>query len=161
MPPRAVKIGMLGTKELAETVGEFLQNITSTIEPKPWIVLDPVMISTSGHKLIDNEATRAMMTSVFPFTDVLTPNKYEAEALLKRKLQTPQDVEQGAKDLLAMGVKSVLIKGGHSLEETMESTDVNGASGFAQDYFLSSIQRTDGEERLCDGARGVWLCSNR
>eukprot|EP00544_Gedaniella_sp_CCMP2646_P013420 CAMPEP_0202486604 /NCGR_PEP_ID=MMETSP1361-20130828/5121_1 /ASSEMBLY_ACC=CAM_ASM_000849 /TAXON_ID=210615 /ORGANISM="Staurosira complex sp., Strain CCMP2646" /LENGTH=569 /DNA_ID=CAMNT_0049115787 /DNA_START=61 /DNA_END=1770 /DNA_ORIENTATION=+ len=164
LPPRAIKIGMLGTRELAETVGEFLQNITSTTTPKPWIVLDPVMISTSGHKLIDDEATQAMIKCVFPFTDVLTPNKYEAEALLQRKLHSPEDVEQGAKDLLAMGVKSVLIKGGHSLEEGNESTvntDVNGTAGFAQDYFLSSIPRSDGEERLCDGTRGVWLCSNR
>ena len=166
LPPRAIKIGMLGTRALAETVGEFLQNVTTTITPKPWIVLDPVMISTSGHKLIDEEATQAMIECIFPFTDVLTPNKYEAEALLQRKLKSPEDVEQGAKDLLAMGVKSVLIKGGHCLEEERnedraENTDVNGTAGFAQDYFLSSIPRTGGEERLCDGSRGVWLCSNR
>jgi len=163
LPPRAIKIGMLGTRELAVTVGEFLQNVTTSLTPKPWVVLDPVMISTSGHKLIDNEATKAMLECVFPYTDVLTPNKYEAEALLRRKLQTPEDVEQGARDLLAMGVKSVLIKGGHSLDEGNDSVDsaaVNGTLGYAQDYFLSSIP-SDGEERLCDGSRGVWLCSSR
>lgn len=167
MPPRAIKIGMLGTKELAETVADFLKNVTSTITPKPWVVLDPVMISTSGHKLINDEATQAMITCVFPYTDVLTPNKYEAEALLQRKLKTPEDVKQGARDLLKMGVKSVLIKGGHSLAEgndavdSSSAADVNGTLGYAQDYFVSSIPRSDGEERLCDGARGVWLCSTR
>jgi hydroxymethylpyrimidine/phosphomethylpyrimidine kinase len=69
------------------------------------------MISTSGHKLIDDEAKAAMINRVFPFADVLTPNKYEAEALLGRDLRTPTDVEQGAKEILKMGVKSVLIKG--------------------------------------------------
>lgn len=163
LPPRAIKIGMLGTQALAETVGDFLEQL-STTSPKPWVVLDPVMISTSGHKLIDHDATRAMIECVFPYTDVLTPNKFEAEALLQRKLTTPEDVEQGARDLLNMGVKSVLIKGGHTLQEGNEDSNsytVNSTLGFAQDYFLSSIPRTDGDERLCDGARGVWLCTSR
>lgn len=165
LPPRAIKIGMLGSHELAETVGDFLKNVTSsTTIQKPWVVLDPVMISTSGHKLIDDDATKAMIQCVFPYTDVLTPNKFEAEALLQRKLTTLDDVEQGARDLLNMGVRSVLIKGGHNLEEGNEegsSNAVNVTLGFARDYFLSSIPREDGEERLCDGSRGVWLCTSR
>lgn len=161
LPPQAIKIGMLGSKELAECVGSFLENVTtSTSNPPPWIVLDPVMISTSGHKLINDDAVEAMKRYIFPLTDVLTPNKYEAEFLLNRKLTTPQNVEEGARELLNMGVKSVLIKGGHSLDEGNE--DGGDSSGFAQDYFLSSIPREDGgEERLCDGTRGVWLCTNR
>ena len=162
LPPRAIKIGMLATRELAETVGDFLQNVTTSSSTKPWVVVDPVMISTSGHKLIDDDATQAIKEKVFPYCDVLTPNKYEAEALLQRKLETPEDVEQGARDLLNMGVKSVLIKGGHSLHEGNDATtsDVNATLGYAQDYFLSSIP-SKGEERLCDGHKGVWLSSSR
>lgn len=160
LSPRAVKIGMLGTCEFAETVGAFLKQCN----PKPWVVLDPVMISTSGHRLIDDSTKDAMMQHLFPLTDVLTPNKYEAEALLDRSLSTPEDVEQGARDLLAMGVQSVLIKGGHTLDEgsvdEASSDDVNATLGYAQDYFLSSIP-SEGEERLCDGARGVWICTSR
>lgn len=162
LPPRAVKIGMLGTRELTETVGNFLKEISS-LQPKPWVVLDPVMISTSGHKLIDDEAKEAMLDHIFPYTDVLTPNKYEAEALLGRALHTPEDVEQGARDLLAMGVKSVLIKGGHTLDgvnHESHAAEVNATLGYAQDYFLSSVSHM-GEERLCDGSRGVWLCTAR
>jgi len=102
---------------------------------------------------------------VFPYADVLTPNKYEAEALLHRKLTCPEDVEQGARDLLAMGVQSVLIKGGHTLVETNDGTDgsaiapdVNATLGYAQDYFLSRGSDTD---RMCDGPRGVWIRNKR
>jgi hydroxymethylpyrimidine kinase / phosphomethylpyrimidine kinase / thiamine-phosphate diphosphorylase len=171
MEPRAIKIGMLGTRELAETVGAALQapSCRGSAQERPWVVLDPVMISTSGHKLIDDDAQAAMIQAVFPYADVLTPNKYEAEALLGRTLTTPQDVEEGARDLLAMGVKSVLIKGGHSLSErkdasastsaaTMLDPGVNATLGYAQDYFLSSIP-IQGEERLCDG--GVWIRTDR
>jgi hydroxymethylpyrimidine kinase/phosphomethylpyrimidine kinase len=162
LPPRAVKIGMLGTRELAETVGAFLKE-SFTLQPRPWVVLDPVMISTSGHKLIDDEAKQAMIDHIFPYTDILTPNKYEAEALLGRELHTTENVEQGARDLLAMGVKSVLIKGGHIVDrdgKDSHAADMSAALGYSQDYFLSSVPRT-GEERLCDGARGVWLCTAR
>lgn len=155
---------MLGTRELAETVGDFLESLPPT--EKPWVVLDPVMISTSGHKLIDDEAKEAMITKVFPHADVLTPNKYEAEEILERKLTTPEEVEQGARDIIAMGVKSVLIKGGHTLAESTATTegpvppDVNATLGYAQDYFLSSVQ-SETEPRLCDGTRGLWLRSDR
>jgi len=163
MPPRAIKIGMLGTKELAETVGATLARLLPRSNDMPWVVLDPVMISTSGHALIDDEAKDAMIASVFPHADLLTPNKFEAEALLGRKLLTPQDVEEGAKQLLAMGVKAVLIKGGHSLSESKEvphifDPDINATLGYAQDYFLSSVPAV-GDERLCDG--GVWLRTDR
>lgn len=161
LPPRSIKVGMLGTKELAETVGDFLETLQGRHD-KPWVVVDPVMISTSGHKLIDDEAKEAMINRVFPFADVLTPNKYEAEALLGRDLKTPTDVEEGAREILQMGVKSVLIKGGHSLmerrTEEIVAPDVNATLGYAQDYFLSSQPSPD-EPRLCDG--GVWIRTDR
>lgn len=170
LPPRAIKIGMLGTKELAVEVGRFLRDIKSRVgdgEEEPFVVLDPVMISTSGHKLIDDEAKAAMIEHVFSQADVLTPNKFEAEALLGRELNSPEDVEAGAKELLQMGVKAVLIKGGHSLAESKSATplrpDLNATVGYAQDYFLSSEPPLDkdGDERLCDGCRGVWLRADR
>ena len=156
LPPSAIKIGMLGTQELVNQVGTFVQEIKAAAAQKQnnnqsssvWVVLDPVMISTSGHRLIQQDAQQAMVDSLFPHVDLLTPNKYEAEALLGRKLETTADVEQGARDLLAMGATAVLIKGGHTQED----------SPFAQDYFLSSQSLPD-ELRLSDG--GVWLRSMR
>jgi len=168
LPPRAIKIGMLGSKDLAIEVGKFLEEIKGANYEgeRPFVVLDPVMISTSGHKLIDDQAKAAMIEYVFPHADILTPNKFEAEALLKRELTSPEDVEEGAKEILSMGIKSVLIKGGHSLAESksqgLVSPDVNATVGYAQDFFLSSSEAlTKDEERLCDGCRGVWLRTDR
>lgn len=146
LPPSAIKIGMLGTRGLAEQVGAFVEQVKR--DSKVWVVLDPVMISTSGHRLLEEDAQQAMVDALFPHVDLLTPNKYEAEALLGRKLESTSDVEQGARDLLAMGATAVLIKGGHTQED----------SPYAQDFFLSSQALPD-EPRLCDG--GVWLRSKR
>jgi hydroxymethylpyrimidine kinase/phosphomethylpyrimidine kinase/thiamine-phosphate diphosphorylase len=165
LPPKAVKIGMLGNEELAKTVGYALTKLKEKGN-KIWVVLDPVMISTSGHKLIDNAAVKAMIQHIFPHADVVTPNKFEAEALLGRKLNTPQDIEEGAKEILRMGCKSVLIKGGHTLAEKASaesvSSDVKATLVYAQDFLLSSeTPRGEGDERLCDGPRGVWLRTTR
>jgi hydroxymethylpyrimidine kinase/phosphomethylpyrimidine kinase/thiamine-phosphate diphosphorylase len=169
LPPVAIKIGMLGTRELAMTVGEFLQEIKSKSDnhtDKVWVVLDPVMRSTSGSKLLDDDAQQALIEHIFPYVDIITPNKLEAEALLNRELNSAADVEQAARDLLNMGVPAVLIKGGHS-------TNGDNEDSFADDYFLqntetiisssssSSLSLKDSEPRLCDGNRGVWLRSPR
>jgi hydroxymethylpyrimidine kinase/phosphomethylpyrimidine kinase/thiamine-phosphate diphosphorylase len=176
LPPFAIKIGMLGTADVAQVVGEVLKEKLQDYNHKVWIVLDPVMISTSGSKLLDDDAVDAMIQHVFPLADVVTPNKFEAEALLNRRLLSPKDVEEGAQDLLKLGCRSVLIKGGHSfLEDSSSST--HGGDGertsstssvvqsileYAQDFLLSSdATPTQGEERLCDASRGVWLRSKR
>ena len=170
MPPMAVKVGMLGTKELAEEVGGWIAKLAKE-DNAPLIVVDPVMISTSGHKLIDGDAKVALIQKVFPYADLVTPNKFEAEELLGRKLVTPQDVEAGAREILAMGPKAVLIKGGHSLEEennvTTGRNDNEVSLDYAQDYLLTNNDLSlvgkpvKDKTRLCDGSRGVWLRSIR
>lgn len=171
MYPTAVKIGMLGTKELAEEAGGWIAKLNAGDGENPLVVVDPVMITTSGHKLIDAEAKAALIQKVFPVADLVTPNKFEAEELLGRKLTTPQDVEVGAREILAMGPKAVLIKGGHSLAETNDGTekgDEDAVSlGFAQDYLLTNDdismagKPVKDKARLCDGSKGVWLRSVR
>ena len=162
LSPKAIKIGMLGTSEFANMVGEVLKEIKEE-NPNVYVVLDPVMISTSGSKLIDDDAIEAMIQNIFPLADVVTPNKFEAEALLGRELKTPRDIEQGAKELLSKGCKSVLIKGGHTLMESSSgdakaSAEVEATLNFAQDYLLSNEDPpAAGDERLCDGSSGVWL----
>jgi hydroxymethylpyrimidine kinase/phosphomethylpyrimidine kinase len=156
---------MLGTKEIANIVGDVLREIKSkeSSNNRVWIVLDPVMISTSGSKLIDDDAIDAIVQNIFPLADVVTPNKFEAEALLKRKLNTPEDVERGAQDLIKMGCKGVLIKGGHTLtDEKDTSSELKATITYAQDYLLTSEDLPqEGDQRLCDGASGVWLRTKR
>jgi hydroxymethylpyrimidine kinase/phosphomethylpyrimidine kinase len=169
--PHAVKVGMLGTKDLAEEVGGWMRELKEGSIKNggrmPLVVVDPVMISTSGHKLIDDDAKSAMIGMVFPHADLVTPNKFEAEELLGRKLRTLEDVEAGARDILAMGPRAVLMKGGHSLSE---GHSVDGASippGSSQDYLLMSSDMSElgkpvkNRQRLCDGSRGVWLRGER
>jgi len=160
LPPSAIKIGMLATQDLAQTVGSFLKELRSKQQKNPgekiWVVLDPVMISTSGSRLLDEKAQQTLIDEVFPYVDIITPNKFEAEALLNgRTLTTAADVEQAAFDLLQLGssgVSAVLIKGGH--------TDEDGKC--ARDYLLVKQKpRNESELRLCDGNLGVWLQSKR
>eukprot|EP00534_Pseudo-nitzschia_fraudulenta_P000514 CAMPEP_0201130274 /NCGR_PEP_ID=MMETSP0850-20130426/39325_1 /ASSEMBLY_ACC=CAM_ASM_000622 /TAXON_ID=183588 /ORGANISM="Pseudo-nitzschia fraudulenta, Strain WWA7" /LENGTH=614 /DNA_ID=CAMNT_0047399991 /DNA_START=117 /DNA_END=1961 /DNA_ORIENTATION=- len=178
--PRAIKVGMLGTRALAEVVGKLLKEVhANSKDRKVFVVVDPVMISTSGSKLLDDDAVNAMIEHIFPYADIITPNKFEAEALLQRKLMTPNDIEEAARELLKMGCRSVLIKGGHTLLEESSSSDsasessstsyeVQSTLEYAQDYLLSSDPPpVEGNERICDTSaastktKGVWIRSIR
>ncbi len=113
----AVKTGMLHNSEairiIAETVDRF----------KPaYLVVDPVMISTSGSRLIEDEAVEAVVDLLFKRCTVLTPNIDEAQFLTGLTLRTPDDMEQAAHRLMQMGCHAVLMKGGHL--EGEEMTDI-------------------------------------
>lgn len=112
----AVKIGMLFNGKLMEAVAESINqhNLQN-------IVLDPVMVSQSGAKLIKDEAVETLRKQLFPLSDVITPNLPEAERLLGYSVESQQQVEEAARDLLEMGPKAVLLKGGHFHED--QSTD--------------------------------------
>lgn len=89
-----------------------------------------------------------MVGKIFPYATLVTPNKHETEVLVGYALNTPQDMERAARDLLAMGrSRAVLIKGGHSLKEP---TATGGPDDVAQDYLLDS-----------EGGKGIWITSSR
>jgi hydroxymethylpyrimidine/phosphomethylpyrimidine kinase len=113
----AVKIGMLYSAELIEVVAKQLQAHGANN-----IVLDPVMVAQSGDKLLQDDAIEAIKKHLMPLADVVTPNIPEAEVLLNRKLQSAEDMQQGAKTLAEYGSQSILIKGGHLTEN--DSTDL-------------------------------------
>jgi hydroxymethylpyrimidine/phosphomethylpyrimidine kinase len=77
------------------------------------VVFDPVMVATSGAVLIDNSAVDVLVRELFPRTTLITPNLDEAALLVKRALHTESDMEDAAAELLAMGARAVLVKGGH------------------------------------------------
>ncbi|MGD8520920.1 MAG: bifunctional hydroxymethylpyrimidine kinase/phosphomethylpyrimidine kinase [Desulfobacterales bacterium] len=104
----AVKIGMLYSAELIEVVAKQLQ-----AHGAHNIVLDPVMVAQSGDKLLQDDAIEAIKKHLMPLADVVTPNIPEAEVLLSRRLQSAEDMHQGAKALAEYGSRSILIKGGH------------------------------------------------
>ena len=104
----AVKIGMLASPEIVHCVATALRRHAIKI-----IVVDPVLRATSGASLGGDETAHAIREALFPLATVITPNMEEASILLGRPILEPDDFEQAAKDLIAMGPASVLIKGGH------------------------------------------------
>lgn len=141
MPPAAIKIGMVGSAEIAETVAKILSTSDRAI------VYDPVMVATSGDALIDGGALSVARSRLVPLATVVTPNWSEAHVLAERESTYPLHldadnlepyVEALARDILARGARSVLLKGGH----------LNENSEYVQDFW------TDGTSR-------AWLTSHR
>ena len=114
----AVKIGMLFSPELIETVAAALKKYHCRN-----IVLDPVMVAQSGDRLIEEDAVKALKTSLIPLADLITPNLPEASVLLGRDIRNRDDLSQAATDLHKLGCRNILIKGGH-LEASEDSDDL-------------------------------------
>lgn len=109
--PQALKIGMINDTQIIEVIAESIRKY------KPqYVVLDPVMVSTSGCKLIEDEAIEALMNELIPLATLITPNLREAEVLTGKTIRTTEDMKQAASRLLDYHCQAVLIKGGH-LEE--------------------------------------------
>lgn len=106
----AVKIGMLGSSDVIETVATQLNIYKPTN-----IVLDPVMIAKSGDRLLSEDAIATLKTQLIPLATVITPNLPEAEALTGLAIETKQDLYTACQKLHELGAKHVLLKGGHSL----------------------------------------------
>lgn len=104
----AVKIGMLHSPELVRTVAEAIDR-----HGLQRVVLDPVMVATSGAVLIDNLANAALVKELFGRAVLVTPNLDEAALLVGRPLTSEADMEVAARELLAKGARAVLLKGGH------------------------------------------------
>lgn len=107
IPPDAVKIGMLSSKELIEVIRESLMKY----EAKN-IVLDPVMIATSGALLLEQDAI-GELKRLFPLASIITPNLFEARELTSRHIETREEMEEAAESLSKEFGCAVLIKGGH------------------------------------------------
>ncbi|GAB1387309.1 bifunctional hydroxymethylpyrimidine kinase/phosphomethylpyrimidine kinase [Melaminivora sp.] len=104
----AVKIGMLHAPEVVQVVADAIRR-----HQLPHVVLDPVMVATSGDRLIAQETVGALVRELFPLATLVTPNLDEAGWLLGRSISTAQALEPAARDLLALGARAVLVKGGH------------------------------------------------
>ncbi len=110
----AVKIGMLHSADPVRTVAAALQR-----HGLRKVVLDPVMIATSGAKLIDDAAIEVLVRELFPLATVVTPNLDEAALLVGRPLQSEADMEAAARELVERGANAVLLKGGHLPGDTV------------------------------------------
>lgn len=113
----AVKIGMVSGIPLIESIARALKSV----QPPP-IVLDPVMISKSGYRLLSPDAQAALIEHLFPMAEVVTPNIHEAEALTRRNIHSISEMKSAAREILKLGAKKAVIKGGHLGNE--EAADI-------------------------------------
>ena len=109
--PDAIKIGMVCDKDIALTIAQCIRKY----QPR-WVVYDPVMVSTSGHKLMTDDTIEVIKQELMPLASLITPNLHEAQILLGEKINRLHEMEKGAHVLGKTYGCSVLIKGGH-LEE--------------------------------------------
>lgn len=114
MPVDATKSGMLGSRSLVELV------VARAAENQlGFYTVDPVMVATSGHRLLEVDAVAAVRDHLLPVSDLITPNLPEAALLLGDDVpvaQTPQEMLDQARQLVDRGPRAVLLKGGHALE---------------------------------------------
>ena len=116
LPVAAVKTGMLATTPIVELVAR-----RAAAGDLPHLVVDPVMVASSGDRLLDQDAEAAYRELLLPRAEVATPNLVEASVLVERPLATVADAEAAARELAATGPAWVVVKGGHL---TGPATDV-------------------------------------
>ena len=104
----AVKVGMLHSPEVVQVVADAIRR-----HQLPHVVLDPVMVATSGDRLIAEETIAVLVRELFPLAEVVTPNLDEAGWLLGRRVEGIEALDSAALDLVALGAPAVMLKGGH------------------------------------------------
>ena len=109
LPPQAVKTGMLGTVELVEAVADGIAR-----HRLPQYVLDPVMVASSGDRLLAVDAERTIARRLIPLATIVTPNIDEARILTEVDIKTPEDMERAGRALVHQGAQVALVKGGHA-----------------------------------------------
>lgn len=140
-PVAAIKTGMLWSAETIRFVAETMAALPETT--RPWLVVDPVMVATSGDSLIEDDAVAAYREALFPLADLITPNMDEAAALLGRPIREESELPEAARALAERLGAPVLLKGGHLQGETaldvFQPREPTGALGesvtFAAPYY--------------------------
>lgn len=148
----AIKTGMLGNAATIETVAGALASHAAAVP----LVLDPVMVAKGGASLLDPAAVGALRDRLLPRAFVVTPNLPEAAALTGRSLTGPDDMEAAGRDLLAMGARAALVKGGHL--EGAEVVDVLVTAGGVQRFSGPRIESRSTHGTGCTLASAI-ACS--
>jgi hydroxymethylpyrimidine/phosphomethylpyrimidine kinase len=152
----AVKIGMLASAEVIHAVADALD----ARRPRH-LVVDPVMVATSGARLLEEDALAALRTRLLPMADLVTPNIPEAELLLGRRITDAGEAGGALAALRSLGARAVLLKGGH-LDEGAEVVD-RYADGDFDTAFRGPRLQVDGHGTGCTLASAIAanLCRGR
>lgn len=121
-----IKLGMLASEEVVEMMSKYLETFPG------FVVCDPSMASSTHGELMPDGICNMLIEKILPRADLLTPNLHEAETLLNRSIDSLDDVERAAADIVALGARSVLLTGGHSSARNNERHDywTDGEQGF-------------------------------
>ncbi|MDR1200368.1 MAG: bifunctional hydroxymethylpyrimidine kinase/phosphomethylpyrimidine kinase [Tannerellaceae bacterium] len=114
--PNAIKIGMVHSCGLVDTIVHVLKKY-----PRTNLVFDPVMVATSGHKLIEDKTIQSIVEQLFPLADIITPNLDEAVVLAQMPIETVDDMYIAGEKIKALGCNSLLLKGGHLKSKELTS----------------------------------------
>jgi hydroxymethylpyrimidine/phosphomethylpyrimidine kinase len=117
--PRALKTGALGNAAIVKAVARAIVKLAM---PAP--VVDPVIIASSGTRLLEASGERAIRDFLIPLARIVTPNIAEAEAITSIRIDTDAAIREAARRILAMGARAVVIKGGHRKSGDANSTDL-------------------------------------
>ena len=112
LKPQGTKSGMLGNEEIVEAVAWALAR-----HAFPHYVLDPVMVATSGDRLLEREAERLITRKLVPLAELITPNLDEAAILVEDEVRSPEQMERAGRALVKLGAQAALVKGGHLVGE--------------------------------------------
>ncbi|MET0462145.1 MAG: bifunctional hydroxymethylpyrimidine kinase/phosphomethylpyrimidine kinase [Chitinophagaceae bacterium] len=156
--PGAIKIGMVHTAELVDCIAATLKKYPATP-----LVFDPVMVATSGHKLIEEKTIAAIVERLFPIADVITPNMDEAAILAEMAVKDLDDMYEAGQKILKLGCKSVLLKGGHLRSDTITSLyfQQNGDKPLAFSYSKFDTNNTHGSGCTLSSAIAAYLSQGR
>ena len=136
LPAAATKSGMLGSAEIVEAVAERI-----AFHRFANYVLDPVMVATSGDRLLDRDAESLIARRLAPLATLVTPNLNEAEILIGDAVRTPEQMERAGRAIVALGARAALVKGGH-LADTRALVDVLVTDGAARRFTHDRIDTT-------------------
>jgi hydroxymethylpyrimidine/phosphomethylpyrimidine kinase len=109
---QAAKTGMLSSAGIIEVVANAIKHFNITN-----LVVDPVMVAKGGARLLRDDAVDALRLRLLPLAAIVTPNLPEAEVLLGRPIRTLDERRQAARDLVALGARAAVVKGGHTDEQ--------------------------------------------
>lgn len=132
--PDSIKIGMVHNSKLVETIANSLKDYKGSI------VFDPVMVSTSGHRLIHEETIAAIKELLFPIAQIITPNLDEVSVLVGREISSVHAMEEVADEILSLGCNAALLKGGHLQSDILTSILIQ--KNHAAQYFDSKRVNT-------------------
>lgn len=147
-PLKVVKTGMLGSAELVETIASIFKN-----HPEIKLVIDPVMIASTGASLLEENAIQTYKTQLLPLAHLITPNLPEAEVLLNRKITSEAEMQTAALDLSATYNCHTLLKGGHLNAPTC--TDILSENGTTKKFTSPRIETKANHGTGCTFAAAI------